>query len=74
MKFIPPEGGCTICSDKDLGGNKRNDIKKATVYSLQQFSDGETIKYDLYAYGTECPLRKLTENTGNSIIVGSGMK
>jgi len=73
VKFIPPSGGCTICANKDLGGKKRHDITTPTTFSLESFASGDTITYDLYAYGTNCPQRKLTDNTGNSIIVGSGM-
>jgi hypothetical protein len=74
VKFIPPTGGCTICSNKDLGGKKRHDITMPTTFSLETFTVDDTITYDLYAHGTPCPQRKVTDNTGNSIIVGSGMK
>ena len=73
VKFIPPSGGCTICSDKDLGGTKKNHITEATHYSLEQFTVGEKITYSLCSYETECPCPDLKANTGNSIIIGSGL-
>ncbi|MGA8087030.1 MAG: hypothetical protein WCA10_06975 [Terracidiphilus sp.] len=73
VKFIPPTDGCTICADKDIGGKKRHDINKPTTFSLETFTVGDTITYDLFAYGTPCTQGKRKDSIGNSIIVGSGM-